>query len=341
MLDHSSQQLSALINTASANSSLWFIDEATDIESLQMVHPRDNLSIVSNRFEWHEKALILGFNSRFGDFDLPHQQQYQQIFFRIAKEKPIVHYLINQSADLLVAQGILTLIGEKSDGTKTYIDKAKKYFNSSATAKKNNIIYTGHIRFFSKGKALDDKNYASLQTISDNLISKPGVFGWNKIDQGSQFLVEQLPEILAGLALKDQASMLDLGCGYGYLSLQAAQFAKLTITATDNNAVAIQCCQANFDKFSVNGQAIASHCAEGIDQRFDLILCNPPFHTGFDTDIDLTPLFLQQAKIHLASNGVAVFVVNSFIPLEAKAAGIFQQITVVAKNKHFKVIMLR
>ncbi|CAH0990267.1 Ribosomal RNA small subunit methyltransferase C [Sinobacterium norvegicum] len=341
MLDHSSQQLSALINAASDTLSLWFVDEATDINCLSSIQPRDNLSIISNRYDLHQQALACGLNSRFGDFTLAIDQQYEQIFFRIAKEKPIVHYLINRSADLLVRQGLLTLVGEKGDGTKTYIDKAKKYFNSSAQAKKNNIIYTGHIRFFSKGKPLDDKHYTSLQTITDDMISKPGVFGWNKIDQGSKYLVDNLAEILASNSIASDASVLDLGCGYGYLSIEAAKLGSFTFTATDNNAVAVSCCQANLEQRGIAGQALASHCADNIEQRFDLVLCNPPFHTGFDTDKDLTPLFLQQAKQHLNSNGVAVFVVNSFIPLEAKAESIFKTIEVIAKNTQFKVVALR
>ena len=43
-----------------------------------------------------------------------------------------------------------------------------------------------------QNKILDDKNYTALQrfkTESFNYHSKPGVYGWNKIDKGSELLV--------------------------------------------------------------------------------------------------------------------------------------------------------
>ncbi|ROR99998.1 16S rRNA (guanine1207-N2)-methyltransferase [Sinobacterium caligoides] len=340
MTDLSSQQLVTLINQASDQDSLWFVDEATDIACLASVLPRENLTLISNRFELHQQAIMLGLNSSFSDFDVAIEQQFQQLFLRIAKEKPIVHFIINRSAELLVREGVLTLIGEKSDGTKTYIDKAKKFLGSSATAKKNNIIYTGQIRRYSPGTPLPDKGYDKLQPIEGDFFSKPGVFGWNKVDQGSAYLIEQLEELLKQYKVKTGATLLDLGCGYGYLSVLANKISNFKITATDNNAVALCCCEHNFEQQQINGRVLASHVGNTIDERFDLILCNPPFHTGFDTDVDLTPLFLQQAKDHLKSDGLAVFVVNSFIPLETKAEGVFGKIDIVARNKQFKVVAL-
>ncbi len=340
MSDLSSQQLVSLINNAAEKNSLWFIDEAFHSSCLAAIQPRDNLTIISNRFDLHQQALALGLNSTFSDFDCPINGVFDAIFLRVAKEKSIVHYLINRAADLLKVQGVLTLIGEKNEGTKTYIDKAKKFFGSSASAKKNNIIYTGEIRFYKKGIPLPDKSYTQLQTISGDFLSKPGVFGWNKIDQGSAFLIHHLPAILAEQAPKGN-QLLDLGCGYGYLSVMASKMGDFDVTATDNNAVALHCSIQNFTDKGINGKVVASHCANTIEQSFDIVVCNPPFHTGFTTDVDLTPLFLQQAKKHLKPQGYAVFVVNSFIPLEIKAKDVFHSIEIVAKDKHFKVIKLR
>lgn len=70
-------------------------------------------------------------------------------------------------------------------------------------------------------------------------------------------------------------------------------------------------------------------------------MCNPPFHRGFDVDGDLARDFLIAAKQKLAADGTAIFVVNSFIPLEKKLAGLFTSTHLLADNRQFKVLALK
>ena len=77
------------------------------------------------------------------------------------------------------------------------------------------------------------------------LYSKPGVYGWKKIDTGSKLLIDTVKPILRNMNT-ETLSVLDLGCGYGYLTLCLTDLAFRKYLATDNNAAALIAAQRNF-----------------------------------------------------------------------------------------------
>jgi 16S rRNA (guanine1207-N2)-methyltransferase len=177
-----------------------------------------------------------------------------------------------------------------------------------------------------------------------SIISKPGQFGWNKLDQGSAFLIKALPEILAQHSIAPQGC-LDLGCGYGYLTLMASQLPACQAIShwllTDNNAAAVLSATHNVQINPLNAQVIADDCAANIHHPVDLILCNPPFHQGFSVEGELTERFLAATRKLIAKGGLAVFVINQFIPLEKKASALFRQVETFANNGSFKLVILK
>jgi 16S rRNA (guanine1207-N2)-methyltransferase len=58
-------------------------------------------------------------------------------------------------------------------------------------------------------------------------------------------------------------------------------------------------------------------------------------------DDQLANKFLSQTKRLLNRSGQALFVVNTFIPLEHKAKAYFEQVDVMANNGSFKLINLK
>jgi len=336
--------LPALKQTTGAN--LWIADENLLETRLSAA---TNTQAITNRLDLHQALQDQGWQSQFSDFDFAAiaDQSLDRVIYRVSKEKPVVHHIINQACRILKTGGVLELAGEKGEGIKTYIDKARKLFDGQCDAEKadRNYWHASLTRPAQPGPALDDSDYCQIrEAVTDSafsFISKPGLFGWNKVDKGSQFLIEQLPAML-----EDQKPQrcLDLGCGYGYLSLHLAR--KLDnpdaeITATDNNAAAVHSCQQNFSRYQLNGQVIAANCADGIHGPFDLVICNPPFHTGFSVENSLTDRFLAATAARLTADGSACFVVNKHIPLENKARHWFATVETCADNGHFKLVRLR
>jgi 16S rRNA (guanine1207-N2)-methyltransferase len=309
---------------------------------------RSNRSLFSNRYEIAESAKLAGIETCFNDFDFSALEpaSFDHILFRVCKERPVSHHIINQASVLLKPEGHLFLSGEKNDGVKTYTEHACKLLGDRCKPQKKGNYYLACItKYAVSNKLLDDKDYANLRPISSvetlPLQSKPGIFGWNKIDKGSAFLIEHLPAFLKSYSEKNSPqSVLDLGCGYGYLSCAASLQGFQKITATDNNVAALSACKTNFAALNINGTVIAGDAGSQINERFDAILCNPPFHQGFNIDSALTEKFLNAGKRLLAPSGKALFVVNNFIALEKKAQDYFANVEEVARSGSFKLIMV-
>ena len=325
---------------------LLVLDEQTGVKHLLTLQPNPALTIITNRIDQAASLTKRGFTVHASDFDFNEFEtdSFGAVFHRVSKQKALVHYIINRCAHLLSDGGQLHLTGFKNEGTKTYIDKASKYLGGAKnTNKLAKSVYSAVITKVNIGAPLDDSDYATLrQAINFNgteFVSKPGVYGWQKVDKGSALLVEQL-QLLMNNFNKPEFKVLDLGCGYGFISVMANKMANMNITATDNNLTATAACGANFAVHNIAGEVIVADCGDGIRGKYDFVLCNPPFHSGFDVNSELTESFLKASAKVLRPRGSALFVVNEFIPLAKKASNIFEQCEELISKHGFKVFRL-
>ncbi|MFA7553995.1 MAG: methyltransferase [Spongiibacteraceae bacterium] len=346
MSDYAFALLQQPINATGDQNALWIVDENISLEEVASIRPSVNLQVMTNRFDLFQQLKKYGFNAVLNDYDFSELEQtaLDIVYYRVSKEKAVVHHIVNMAAKYLQSDGVLYLAGYKNEGTKTYIDKATKHLGELVErCRGQQTAMLAAIRCADKSdQPLDDKNYRQPIMISDKgmeFVTKPGVYGWNKIDKGSAFLVEHLPTYLSMLPHPPQ-TVLDLGCGYGFLSVMAAQICPAYYTATDNNIAAVELCRKNFLHHGVSGEVVLDDCAIGIQQQVDLVLCNPPFHQGFSIEQDLTAKFVAAAQRLLSRGGQALFVVNSFIPVEKKAQGKFRHVSMLANNGSFKLIVL-
>jgi 16S rRNA (guanine1207-N2)-methyltransferase len=340
-----------IVESDTNQNQLWLMDENL-ANNIAFNQSDRKINIISNRWDVAEEARKKGFNAAFNDFDLStiSDNSLDAIFYRISKEKPLVHHLFNQAWRCLKPKGKIYLAGYKNEGIKTYVEKLATILEDSQKAIKDGAFYTAQLTknsIYSKANQLEDQDYTCLRLMLDNhaqeFFSKPGLFGWNKIDLGSELLVNHLNKL--PLAEIKPQNCLDLGCGYGFITLAAAKHVDCqTInswTMTDNNAAAIMAAEKNRVHSGLNGKVIADNCATNINETFDLILCNPPFHQGFNPDADLTEKFVRETKRLLSKKGIAFFVINQFVPLETKASAYFSQIKILHKEAGFKLISLQ
>jgi len=319
--DIASTELALAVDDSKGSQRLWVADEHPLPVALLQLLAEQNVYLISNRHDQVRRANGSGVRAYFNDFDLQHPEQklWDCIFFRVAKEKAVVHQVINSAAEVLREKGTLWLAGHKKEGTKTYLAKTEDLFGCKAMVKRGkDQLYVGHLDLYKKGSTLPDDDYHQLRQVqmseSENYWSKPGLFGWGRLDKGSQLLAENLKNLDLEFA---KSRVLDLGCGYGYLSCKAAELSPITLQATDNCAAAILACSKNLEQFK-NDNLICtpSDCADEITGKFDLVICNPPFHSGFSTSSALHQRFIKAIRNKLDEKGEALIVVNQFLRLQ-------------------------
>lgn len=326
---------------------LWLADENV-LHAGEAIAAQPQLQVITNRYDVYQRCVERSLQAQFSDYDVSviADNTLHAVVYRISKEKPVVHHLINEAWRTLMSGGQLIISGEKNEGTKSFIEKASQLFGLKVNAQKHGNTYLGITTkhsAYDPDQRLDDKHYSHMREIATldeiAVYSKPGLFGWEKIDQGSQLLMDVADEYFTQRGFP--TSTLDLGCGYGYLTLRTRHWPGLERrSATDNNAAAIACAQENFQRAEMDVNVSADDCGSAITAKFDAVLCNPPFHQGFSVDSRLTDKFLRNSSSRLGPKGVALFVVNQFIGIEKKAAEYFARCETLRSNGQFKVLAL-
>lgn len=158
----------------------------------------------------------------------------------------------------------------------------------------------------------------------------PGIFGWDKIDAGSELLLQHLPKDLSG-------HVADFGCGYGYLTrtLEARYPAITAIDAYDADARAAACAAKNCNgKVKTFWQDVCNFDAV---QRYDAIVMNPPFHSGKSEDVSLGQQFIEKAWQSLKPRSQLCMVANRHLPYEK----ILPELNLVHESNGYKIMMAK
>lgn len=203
-----------------------------------------------------------------------------------------------------------------------------------------------HCRTFwtTKRSVAPPQDWAEHDRLAPNVegrwITRPGIFSWNKVDEGSRLLVEGLPAVVWG-------EVADFGAGWGYLSLAlAARYPEIArLDLYDAELLALEAAQANFAQAGGGGK-VAFHWQDvaagiGKDRCYDFIVMNPPFHAGKATDIALGQAFIAAAARALRPAGWLLMVANRQLPYEHVLRQSFAQVEKRRETPQFKLLFAR
>ena len=166
-----------------------------------------------------------------------------------------------------------------------------------------------------------------------DVVAHPGVFAGATIDIGTRALVDTFDE------LPDFEVALDLACGSGLMaSLLALIAPDARVIASDVSAVAVASAR---DTAVANGVAVEVHHDDGAaflpDASVDLVVLNPPFHSGSTITTELAPRLFTEAARVLRPGGELRCVWNSHLAYRAALEGLVGPTRQLARTPKFTV----
>jgi len=164
-------------------------------------------------------------------------------------------------------------------------------------------------------------------------VSQPGLFSWDRLDDGTALLLDRLP-VMKGAGA-------DLGCGAGLIARAVLQSPDVTILhLIDIDRRAIFSSQENLS----DSRAQFHWCDLQIGPELkdlDFVVTNPPFHLAGEESRALGQTFVRRAHNMLRSGGVLWLVANQHLPYEEPLRDAFTHVTRACEQGGYKVYEAR
>ena len=258
-------------------------------------------------------------------------QSFDTVLLAAPKNQIETQYLMARALQVLKPGGLLIVAAENKAGGSRLVKNFEHFGLNNIQSESRNkarAVWTRCENFDEDTvkKALSD---GAMQSVLDGQFqSQPGVYGWDKIDQGSALLLDNLPDDLKGKGA-------DFGCGYGFLAKAVTQKSKVkSLTCMDADARALEACRQNVEGLNYEW---ADLTREIFPNAFDFIVMNPPFHEGKKTDITLGEKFIVNAAQSLKRKGSLYMVGNKHLPYENILNDKFFKVEKLFEGQGFKV----
>jgi 16S rRNA (guanine1207-N2)-methyltransferase len=165
------------------------------------------------------------------------------------------------------------------------------------------------------------------------LRSLPGVFSHNELDEGTELLLKQLGHI-------GRQKVLDFGCGSGVIGLLLARRGAQHVDLIDVSLLAVASTRENLRLLQLENACVyPSDVLEAVrDQQYNLIVSNPPFHTGKEVDYQVAETFISHAYHLLTPGGKLVLVANRFIRYDRLMQTYFKRVSTLTQTGKFHVL---
>lgn len=293
----------------------------------------ENLNIVQN-FKPDADEL------KHNDLNIIHKLEqkinYSIAFCALPKQKIAAQHDLANALNVLDKNGKLIACAANDAGGKR-LEKWFKEFGlkpQSQSKSKCRIVWAtkSEINQNVINETINKGDFQTVHLKDQEWLTKPGIFGWNKIDVGSALLIETLP------ALKGNGA--DFGGGYGFLTKIMLQNndAIQKIYAMDADYNALQCMIENCNNLGDRVKSIWQDLTVKPSlPPLDFIVMNPPFHEGKKVDDKIGQKFIESAAQSLKKLGWLYMVANAHLPYEKFLNNFFTTVTKIEEKNGFKV----
>jgi len=170
------------------------------------------------------------------------------------------------------------------------------------------------------------------------LVSKPGLFAWDRLDEGTAALI-------GAMEVRPGERVLDLGCGTGLVGLVAA-WRGGQVTMVDADVRAIEAARRTLEANGVEGVRLllsdvaAAFLEEGrLKERFDVVATNPPFHQGVGVAYEVGCQFIADGARLLDRRGRLYVVANKFLRYDRLMARLLPSVRTLYEDNRYHVLL--
>ena len=244
-------------------------------------------------------------------YPAPEERDHAATLIIAPRSKELARDLIARASE---RTELIIVDGQKTDGIDSLWRACRGRVEVMGTVTK------AHGRlFWMRATAEDFADWHYEQPDLHGFALAPGIFSADGIDPGSYALAEVLPAQLSG-------HIVDLGAGWGYLSVVAEARGATDLDMVEANADALTCAEANT-------QHARAHWADATrwqpDEKAQHVIMNPPFHQGRKGVPDLGCAFIENASRMLAPKGTLWMVANRHLPYEDTLNARFGKVTLL------------
>lgn len=293
------------------------------------------------------------------------QGNYSVVLIKIPKTLALLEQQLSTLSQHISADTLIIAAGMTKHIHNSTLALFEKYIGTTKTSratKKARLIFSQCDKSQNdpdQQSALIESRYFCEQ-LNAELISYANGFSRERLDIGARAMLQALEKN----DVPNAHNIADLCAGNGVLGLYAVKkliaqkaFAgdtegnqpkddKLTISFIDESYMAIAAAQSNFDLLTqseidsnIQGHFIAQDGIRAKKQnRYDWIICNPPFHIGTSTDTSVAKRMLQQSYQALQVNGQLWVVANRHLDYADTIQDLFKNHQIILSNSKFIVI---
>ena len=274
---------------------------------------------------------------------------FDHVIMELPKGRKLVRRWLVEAYTSLKTGGSLYMAGPNQEGIQPAIKDAAELFGNSRLLnyKKNSRV----ARFINQERYVPANYHPSwasepgilpgtwhtfqkvIRGKEYTIHSLPGVFSFDELDQGTSFLLENL-QVPAGVRV------LDFGCGYGIIGLVASALGAGQVDLVDASLLAVASAKENIQLNKMEG--LSAFPADGLtwadDHSYDLLVSNPPFHSGKEVDFDIVESFIEQSRRVINPGGRLVLVANRFLRYDQKMRASLGNVEIIAQTNRFQVL---